>query len=354
MLGQVLRCDWVAATLSMGFAITTILFMQWGGVTKSWGDGSVIACIVLTPVLIVAFFLWEWYMGDSAMFRLSLIVRRNIYGSCGVLFNVFAIFMLEVYWLSIGFQAVYDTSPTGAGVKLLPFILVQVATLIVSSRVIPRIGRLKPVIALGPLFCILGAGLLYSVKYGTPVRNILGFEVLIGIGIGMCLQNTMLAAQFELKREPWLISIGTGMVVFIGFYGRIIGISVATCILENVLQKKLHHYAPDMPAQYVTQIINQASAVWTTVPPQYREPALRAYTDVLRIVYILGLPFGVLAFIFALCLTNEKMQTKQQEQDGIKASQEAQKKLADAESGAGATPAAPAVADAEIGNKEQV
>ena len=337
MFWQVVKCDWIGAAISMGFAVTTVLFLQWGGVTKSWSDGSVIACIVLTPILIAVFIGWEYWMGEHAMFKLPLLRRRNIFASAGVLFNLFAVFMLEVYFLSIGFQAVYNDSPTGAGVKLLPFILVQVATLIASSRIIPKIGRFKYVIITGPLFLMLASGLLYTVKYGTAEKNIYGFEVLLGIGIGMSLQNTMLAVQFELKKEPWLISAGTGMAVFVGFYGRIIGISVATCVLENLLQKKLHQYVPDMPEIYVQQVINQASAVWTIIPEQYRQGSLEAYTEVLRIVYILGLPFAAIGVLFGLFLKNDKMQTKEQELAAIKAGQAVNEKVAevDVEAAAG-------------------
>jgi hypothetical protein len=123
-------------------------------------------------------------------------------------------FMFEVYYLSIAYQAAYHTSATGAGVKLLPFILVQIAVLILSSRIIPIIGRFKWVIVAGPVFLAIGSGLLYTVKYGTPESHLYGFQVFLGIGIGLSLQNMMLAVQFELKNEPWLISAGTGLSVF--------------------------------------------------------------------------------------------------------------------------------------------
>jgi hypothetical protein len=122
--------------------------------------------------------------------------------------------MLEVYYLSVAYQAAYHTSATGAGVKLLPFILVQIAVLIASSRIIPILGRFKWIIVAGPCFLALGCGLLYTVKYGTPESHLYGFQVFLGVGIGLSLQNMMLAVQFELKNEPWFIPAGTGMAIF--------------------------------------------------------------------------------------------------------------------------------------------
>lgn len=108
---------------------------------------------------------------------------------------LFGLFMLEVYYISLAFQAVYGNSATMAGVKLLPMILVQIVVLIASSRIIPKLGRFKWVIVSGPVFLMIGCGLLYTVKYGVPETHIMGFEALLGVGIGVAMQNTMLAVQ---------------------------------------------------------------------------------------------------------------------------------------------------------------
>ena len=110
----------------------------------------------------------------------------------------------------------YHTSATGAGVKLLPLILVQVFFLVLSSRLIPYIGRFKPFLVAGPMMLCIGSGLLYSVGYHTPnpKAHLYGYQVVLGAGVGVALQNTNLSVQYELKSEPWLISAGTGLVIF--------------------------------------------------------------------------------------------------------------------------------------------
>jgi hypothetical protein len=73
-------------------------------------------------------------------------------GASAVLAFGFASFMLTVYYLSLGYQAVYHTSATGAGIRLFTLVLVQIAILIASSRIIPIIGRFKWVIVTGTCF----------------------------------------------------------------------------------------------------------------------------------------------------------------------------------------------------------
>ena len=231
------------------------------------------------------------YLSDEASRKLEhfLIGKRMLIlpcrAVCIVSFCIFGAFTLTVYYLSEAYQAVYHTSATGAGIRLLPLILVQIFFLIASSRVVQLVGRLKPVIVIGPCFVALGTGLLYSIKYDTPSpeAHLYGYQAILGTGIGLCLQNTSLVVQFELKSEPWLISAGTGLVIFsksitvsfprrganddlVGFIGRILGISLAGSIFENMIQRNLHHFAPTLSPELVQVVTASASAVWTAIP----------------------------------------------------------------------------------------
>jgi hypothetical protein len=40
----------------------------------------------------------------------------------------------------------------------------------------------------------------------------MGYSVLIGVGIGLVLQNTIIAVQYEFHKEPRYIAVGTGVV----------------------------------------------------------------------------------------------------------------------------------------------
>lgn len=56
----------------------------------------------------------------------------------------------------------------------------------------------------------------------------------------------------------------------------------------------------------------------------YRQDCLRAYTETLRAVYIIGVPCAILAFCGALFIKNSKMQTKAEEEEGIRKAREAE------------------------------
>lgn len=314
MIWQVLKCDWVGAAISMAWAVCLILALQWGGVTKKWNDGSVIACLVLTGVLPFVFFLWEWWIGpERQMFKIHLIFRRTVFGAGMTLFMIFAVFMIDVYYLSVNLQAVYHFSATAAGVRLLPLIMVQIFFLILSSRIIPRIGYFKPIVVAGPAFLAIGSGLLYTIRYGHPIARLYGFQVILAVGIGLALQNSMLGVQIELKSEPQFVSAGMGMCTFVGFAGRIIGISLGGSVFENMIQRNLRTHVPQLPEQLVLAVVNDATAVWK-LPEALQRPVLVQYQDTLSIVYIIGVPFAILGFFAALCMKNDKLPSKAETQ----------------------------------------
>lgn len=77
------------------------------GVTKSWSDPSVIACLVMIPVIAAIFVAWELYMGKKAMLPMYMLKNRDVAGAAVLSIFTWCTFMLCVYYLSEGYQAVY-------------------------------------------------------------------------------------------------------------------------------------------------------------------------------------------------------------------------------------------------------
>jgi hypothetical protein len=118
-------------------------------------------------------------------------------------------------------------------------------------------------------------------------------------------------------------------------------------VFENMIQVNLRKYAPSLPSVYISAVINSAGAVWDTIPEQYQQEVLVAYTESLRDVYIIGVPCAILAFFGALIIKNSKMPSKAEEQAKIQAMKE--KAALAKEQKDGVAPAqAEAAAEAEV------
>jgi len=112
------------------------------------------------------------------------------------------------------------------------------------------------------------------------------------------------------------------VLIAVGFAGRIVGISLAGSVFENMLQVNLRKYSPETPEPLVHAIISSATAVWDTVPDSLRPSVLKAYTETLRQVYIIGIPFALLGLAGALCMKNSRMQTKAEETAALQAAKD--------------------------------
>ena len=72
----ILQLDIPGFGLLLSSLVCLTLALQWGGLTKPWSDGSVIATLVLWIVLTIAFFVTERFQGAYAMVPLRLLKPR--------------------------------------------------------------------------------------------------------------------------------------------------------------------------------------------------------------------------------------------------------------------------------------
>ncbi|KAF8304794.1 MFS general substrate transporter [Clavulina sp. PMI_390] len=307
MFKQLAECDWVGVIIILAWGVCFILGLEWGGIVKSWDDPNVIACLVMIPVLGGLFSVWEGYMGKKAMLPLYMLRHRDVTGAAFLNIFMWAVFMLCLYYLSEGYQAIYGSSATNAGISLLPEIVPQILVLIVSGRMIARFGRSHWIIVAGPVFLTIGSGLLYSVGYPKSKSYYMGYSTIIGIGIGLVLQNSIIAVQYVFHSQPHLISVGTGTVTFFGFVGRNLGISLAGSVFGNTLKKNILEDAPSLSPEIVKAVQANANAVWTDVPDALRPAVLTAYTKTLSSVFLIGVPGSIIALAGALAMRNIKM-----------------------------------------------
>jgi hypothetical protein len=128
-------------------------------------------------------------------------------------------------------------SATAAGIRLLPMIGAQIFTLIVSGRLISRFGKAWYIITPGPVLITIGGALLTSIRSpDTPISHTMGYGVLIGTGVGLFLQNTMILVQWDYHKTPKIIPQAMGAIMFWSFVGRILGISLGGVVFSNMVR----------------------------------------------------------------------------------------------------------------------
>ncbi|THU88693.1 transporter, partial [Dendrothele bispora CBS 962.96] len=304
ILQQVLRMDFLGGTIFAGSVTTLILALQWGGNQKPWNDGGVIACFVLSPVLFAFFLGWEKWYKERAMLPLPIFKNLSIYAVMFYSFLIRFSLLLFSYYLPIFYQATKNHSATRSGIDLLAFLLACVLTVIISGILIGRVQRYWPFLLLSPVFLAVGSGLLYSIEVNTSNSNIIGYQILCGIGIGLGMQNVIMAIQVEFKSEPHYLSQATSMASVAQTLGGTIGLGIAEPVFSSQLDKYIPRYAPLVNP---TLIKESPTAIYGSVDSSLIPGVIRVYTESLRIVFIIGVPVAVLALIFAVFIKNERV-----------------------------------------------
>jgi hypothetical protein len=208
---KLLQMDLPGAFVVMAAIICYVLAMQWGGQSKAWDDGSVIACLVMFGVLVALFCAVEYFQGERAMVVGRLLKNRTNWVGMIFIFFLAGGFFLLIYYIPIYFQVVSGVSASQSGVRNLPLILGVTIATILSGGLITAFGHYVPFLIVGAAMITIGSGLIYTLSIHSDSSEWIGYQALAGLGIGLALQIPVITAQAEAK--PTDLSSVTAMIL---------------------------------------------------------------------------------------------------------------------------------------------
>ncbi|KAH7099494.1 MFS general substrate transporter [Auriculariales sp. MPI-PUGE-AT-0066] len=291
--------DWIGAILSTGCTTCFVLALQWGGITKPWSSADVIAPLCVSAALLVALIGWEYRLQDKAMIPLKLFKNRTQVGSCLVSFFTRINMFIAIFELPLFFQAVKGHSPTKAGIDMIAITISLVFSSAVFGILTSKFGKMKPYMIIGPLFSAVGFGLVFIMDEHASWGLIIGVQILMGIGMGATMQNSMLAVQADTEKE--LIPQATGILTYIQFVGGTIGLAIAGGIFASKLKTGLEEFAPGAPVE----LLRQSVEALKSLPADQRIGAIHAYVKALQwCMAPLGCASSILCSLSALIIRN--------------------------------------------------
>lgn len=178
----------------IGFALFTpaiielLLALQWGGNRFAWDSPQVIGLFCGAGGTLIAFLAWDYHKGDAAMVPFSMVRQRSVWTSCLVYGFLMAQLYTSSYYLPVYFQAVKGATPLLSGVYLLPSILSQLFSSIVSGILVGRLGYYLPFIVIDAVIVAIANGILSTLSVGTSTGKWIGYQILLGFGRGFGLQ----------------------------------------------------------------------------------------------------------------------------------------------------------------------
>jgi EmrB/QacA subfamily drug resistance transporter len=244
---QMRDIDWLGAfTLAAGLVPLLVALSLTS--SHAWSDPQVWGLIVLSAVVLSAFFLWERRAGEPIV-PFSLF-RNNVFTVSVVVAFFSALGMFgTILFTPLLYQGVLAVSATSSGQLLTPMMLGLIVFSTLAGQVMTRVRRYRFIGTAGVAAMIAGMLLLSQVGVTTPTWRVALDIVIIGAGLGLTFPLTLVAVQSALPREQ--LGVGTSQIQFWRNLGGTIGSAVLGSILANRLPGAIQaQLAPlHLPAQ---------------------------------------------------------------------------------------------------------
>jgi MFS family permease len=132
---------------------------------------------------------------------------------------------------------VKNVSAIKSGIYFLPFMIPEIVAVMVSGGLVTATGYYNPLVILGTIMMSVGAGLCTLFKVDTSQAQWVGYQILVGFGVGIGFQQGAVAAQNVLPMAD--VPTGTALVLFFQIFGGAVFVAVAQNLLASSLVEKL-------------------------------------------------------------------------------------------------------------------
>jgi EmrB/QacA subfamily drug resistance transporter len=316
------QIDYLGAAIVTGAVTALLLAVSWSGPTNGWGSGTTIALLAGTVVLAVAFVLVELRVAEPII-PMDLFKGRIFSGYAGYAFLMgFAMFGALIF-LPLYLQAVKDMSPTRSGLALLPMIVGIFSASIPSGQLMSKTGRYKiyPIVS---AILVSGAMLLLStIGLDTAYWQLAIYMFVMGAGLGLSMQITVTAAQNSVPRRH--MGTATSTMTFFRSMGGAIGTAVYGAVLTSRLKAHLGDIVPPAMHGMVDQLAKAANSVQAlhALKQPMKGWSLLGLVDAMGDVFLVSLPFLVIALILAIITPEQRLAGRndhQQQPEDVEAS----------------------------------
>lgn len=299
------KVDWAGAFLITAAVCLLLVWVTFAGDKYDWVSWQTYAMVGGTVALLAVFLLVESKASEPIM-PLRLFRNRTIaLASLASLFVGVAMFAGTIFF-SQYFQLARDKSPTMSGVLTIPMIAGLFVSSTVSGQVITRTGRWKAWLLAGGVLVTSGLGLLGTLRYDTPYWHVAIFMALLGLGVGMMMQNLVLCTQNQVA--PSDLGAASSVVTFFRSLGGAIGVSA----LGAVLSHRISHYAEEGLAELgVSGSATGHGEIpdLDALPTPIRTVIESAYGHGIGDVFLYAAPFAVLALVFSFFIKEVPLRT---------------------------------------------
>jgi EmrB/QacA subfamily drug resistance transporter len=297
--------DYLGAALIAGGVSALLIWVTLAGNQFAWASTTSYALAGLGAVLILLFLLVEARATEPIiplrLFRdrtTTLAILASI--AVGVAMFGGAVFLGQYFQIARGY------SPTAAGLLTLPMIVGSMLAATTSGALITRYGKWKIYLVLGGIFLLAGFGLLSTIDHSTNVALLGSFLFVLGLGMGMSMQNLVLAVQNSVAAAD--LGAASSTVTFFRSMGGTIGVSV----LGAVLASRVSELTSEGLATAGVAVPPGGAGIGSLneLPPAIAGIVRAAYGDATALIFLIAGSLAIVTLLAVLAIREVPLRTE--------------------------------------------
>ncbi|PKX97765.1 MDR family MFS transporter [Aspergillus novofumigatus IBT 16806] len=235
MMDGVRAIDWFGSLSILGLTLMLLLGLDFGGETFPWDSPKVICLIVFGSLCSLLFIYSEKRLAKYPLMPMGLFGQTSNIAILAVAFAHGFVFIAGEYYVPLYLQSVKEASPMRSGVLVLPLVLSEAFAGIITGAIIHRTGRYRELIWLGMTLLTIGNGLYIHLDAYSSLGQILGYQILSGIGAGFLFEPPIIAIQAMVSQDE--TATATATVGFIRNLATSASIVIGGVVFQNSMSR---------------------------------------------------------------------------------------------------------------------
>ncbi|KAI5196680.1 MFS general substrate transporter [Aureobasidium subglaciale] len=272
--------------------ISLLLALQYGGIRYPWHNWRVVLLFIIFGLCLVAFVVSQIFNQKSATIKAHVIKNRSIVSAMWLIFCLAAVMQTFLYYLPLWLQAIKGKSAVQSGIDTLPFVGGFTLASIIGAQIIHRVGYYTQFAIASSCLMPVGAGLISTLQVNTSSGMWAGYQVVLGLGVGLGIQMAPLAAYTVL--EPGDVPVGMALIFFCQQLSGAIFVSVG----QNLFGTRFIQELEGSGILNADQILQTgATNIRNEVSDKDLPEVLFVYNRALRSVWILGIAMACISIL---------------------------------------------------------
>lgn len=294
------KIDYFGALILIAASSAVLLALSWGGNQYSWMSLQIIGLFVFAAVGLIGFILWE-AKAPEPIVPLRLF-KNSVFSISSLASFLLAMAMFgAIIYLPLYLQLARGESATKSGLMLIPLMLGIVGSSVGIGQIVTKIGRYKIFPIIGGAILTVGMFTFSTIGANTSYLVMSLYMIIVGIGIGMMLQNLILATQNSTDYKD----LGTATSL-VGFF-RSLGGSFGTAILGTIFASRFTYWLSKLLPTQARHFSGSSDPSLTPnelahLPLFIKNGIIESLVRALHPVYLVAVPIAFVAFISVIFL----------------------------------------------------